>query len=332
MFLRTDRMNLRTSLKQSLRPLAFRLRKVADRVRHTVRPPQAWDGRHHPAVQRIEPWKGRADGRFCHDFLGIKTDARFRPHFHPDPAGPLETRRPTPYAGYFELAFILDAIAAAADAENFTMLELGAGYGPWLVTTHRARQLSAQRAIRLVGVEMVAQHFRWMHEHLANNGIDVREHRLIEAAVSDTDGEAFYRPEDDPWLDFGQSVARRCGVSRDDSVDTEDSNNDAAGQIRVRAIGLSGLLRDLGQVDLMHADMQGEEGRAFPAAIEELTRRVGRLIVATHSRSIHRRLRRLLVQAGWEIVFDFRCRKWERTEYGDVKFLDGLLAAVNLSR
>ena len=177
--------------------------------------------------------------------------------------------------------------------------------------------MSGQREIRLVGVEMVAQHFQWMHEHFANNRIDVREHRLIEAAISDADGAAFYRPEDDPWLDFGQSVTRR---------------RDAAGQIRVRAIGLSGLLRDLDRVDLMHADMQGEEGRAFPAAIEELTRRVGRLIVATHSRSIHRRLRRLLARAGWEIVFDFRCRKWERTEHGDVKFLDGLLAAVNPSR
>jgi hypothetical protein len=108
--------------------------------------------------------------------------------------------------------------------------------------------------------------------------------------------------------------------------------DDAAGQIRVPAIGLPGLLRDLERVDLIHADMQGEEGRAFPAAIDELNRRVGRLIVATHSRSIHRRLRRLLTQEGWQIEFDFRCRKWERTDYGDVKFLDGLLAAINPSR
>jgi hypothetical protein len=51
--------------------------------------------------------------------------------------------------------------------------------------------------------------------------------------------------------------------------------------------------------------------------------------VATHSRSIHRRLRRLFLDAGWDVVFDFRCRKLERTDYGDVKFLDGLLAVVN---
>ena len=324
-------MDFPASLKPALRPLAFRLRKAADRLRHVVRPPQQWDGRHHPAVLQVEPWQGRADGRFCHDFLGVKTDPRFRPHFRPDPAGPLVTRRPTPYAGYFELAFVLDSIASAADAESFTMLELGAGYGPWLVTAHRARQLHGDQAIRLVGVEMVGQHVEWMHEHFANNGIDAREHRLIEAAVGEIDGEALYRPEENPWLDFGQSVTKRCAAPGADVRDSKPSVVETTGHVRVPAIGLSGLLSDLDRVDLMHADMQGEEGRVFPAAIDELNRRVARLIVATHSRSIHRRLRRVLARAGWEIVFDFRCRRWERTDYGDVKFLDGLLAAVNPS-
>jgi hypothetical protein len=325
-------MNFPASLKPALRPLAFRVRRAADRLRHIVSPRQEWDGHHHPAVLQIEPWKGRADGQFCHDFLGIKTDPRFRPQFRPDPAGPLETRRPTPYAGYFELAFVLDSVASAADAESFTVLELGAGYGPWLVTAHTARRIHGEQAIRLVGVEMVEQHVQWMHDHLANNGIDAREHRLIEAAVGEVEGEALYRPEEDPWLDFGQSVTRRCAGPGADAGDSGASTEETAGQLRVRAIGLPGLLRDLDRVDLMHADMQGEEGRVFPSAIEELNRHVARLIVATHSRSIHRRLRGLLARAGWEIVFDFRCRKWERTEYGDVKFLDGLLAAVNPSR
>jgi FkbM family methyltransferase len=280
---------------------------------------------------KVKPWKGEADGRFCYDFLGIKTDPRFRPQFQPAPPGPLETRRPSPYAGYFELAFVLDSVAVAAGADNFTMLELGAGYGPWLVTAHRARQLSAGRSIRLIGVEMVAQHFEWMHDHLAHNGIDVGQHRLIHAAVSDVDGVAFYRPERKPWLDFGQTVTKRCAKGPDLIESGGDETIETSKQIRVPAVGLSGLLRDLERVDLLHADMQGEEGRAFPAAIEELNRHVGRLIVATHSRPIHRRLRRLLADAGWEIVFDFRCRKWERTDYGDVKFLDGLLAAVNVA-
>jgi hypothetical protein len=212
---------------------------------------------------------------------------------------------------------------------SFTVLELGAGYGPWLVTAHRVRQSTGGGPIHLVGVEMVTRHFEWMHQHLDNNGIDPGQHRLLRAAVSDVDGEAFYRVEKNPWLDFGQSVTRRCAGDPDGAGDPAGSLASRSGQVRVPAIGLAGLLRDLTRVDLLHADMQGEEGRAFPAAIDELSRRVGRLIVATHSRRIHRRLRRLLAGAGWEIVFDFRCRKWERTDYGDVKFLDGLIAAIN---
>jgi FkbM family methyltransferase len=282
-------------------------------------------------VAGLEPWKGVADGKFCHDVLGIKTDPKFRPQFRPDPEGPLATALPSPYAGYFELAFVLESVAACRETDRFTMLELGAGYGPWLVTAHRARQIFGSGAIRLVGVEMVAQHIQWLREHLANNGIDPDEHRLIQAAVSDVDGHAYYRPEENPWLDFGQTVSRRSVRGGSGAPGESGGTADGSGDIRVDALGLPALLRELERVDLLHADMQGEEGRALPAALDELNHRVSRLIVATHSRRIHRRLRRMLSGSRWTIVFDFRCRKWERTEYGDVKFLDGLLAAVNTS-
>ena len=82
-------------------------------------------------------------------------------------------------------------------------------------------------------------------------------------------------------------------------------------------------------VDLLHADIQGEELRVLRHAQETLDRKVGRLITATHSRGIHRELRAMLVHSGWEPAFDFGFRKRERSAYGDVQFLDGLLAFVN---
>jgi hypothetical protein len=56
---------------------------------------------------------------------------------------------------------------------------------------------------------------------------------------------------------------------------------------------------------------------------------VRNVIVATHTHRIHRKLRKLLTAAGWECRYDYRLRKRERTPYGDVQFLDGLLAFVN---
>jgi FkbM family methyltransferase len=319
-------MPLAARLKFLLRPLVFACRRAGQRLGLLVRPAVPWDGRHHPALLRFEPWQGEADGRFCYDFLGIKTDPKFRPQFRPDRPGRLKTSYPPPHNAYFELVFVLDSLAACSDSSRFTMIELGAGYGPWLVTAHRAEQLSGGRPVDLVGVEMVPRHYEWMREHLRNNGIDPEEHRLIHAAVSDREGEALYQPEKDSHFDYGQYVigrrARRPGKS-------ETASDDPLRPVWVPCIGLSGLLRDYDRIDLMHVDIQGEELRAIASAIGELSARVRRLIVATHSRRIHRELRRLLIEAGLECRYDFRLRKRERTTFGDVQFLDGLLAFVN---
>jgi FkbM family methyltransferase len=277
-----------------------------------------WNGRHHELLLRFPPWKGEADGTFAYDHFGIKTDPRFRPQFRPQPKGPLETVYPSPHAGYFELIFLLESLFACESPE-FTFIELGAGYGPWLVTAHRAAALSSGPKVNLVGVEMVPQHFKWMHDHLRQNGIDPTEHRLIHAAVSDRDGEALYRPEPDMQLDYGQQVLKRGAGSL--------GNEDAT--YVVPCIALSGLLEDHESVDLVHVDIQGEELRAIGEGLDQLRRHVRRLIVATHSRRIHRELRALLDGGGWERRYDFRMRKRERTEFGDIQFLDGLLACVN---
>ncbi len=325
-------------LKRKLRPVAFAVRRARQRAGSLIRPPLAWDGRHHPALLRFEPWSGEADGTFVYDFLGIKTDPRFRPQFRPQPRGPLATDYPSPHAAYFELVFVLESVLAAAAAPRFSMLELGAGYGPWLVTADRAAKLSSGVATALIGVEMVPHHFRFMHEHLRNNGIDPAEHTLIHAAVSDFRGQVDYRPEIDLRVDYGQNVTRRIPDEQSDleqvsrkAIEQHGRPDARAGDdpVRVPCIRLRELLRERGPIDLVHVDVQGEELRALGDARDELNRRVRRLIVATHSRRIHLGTRRLIGGAGWSTVYDFGYRKRVRTEFGDIQFLDGLLAFVN---
>ena len=310
-------------MRRALRPLAFRLRSGARRLGHLLRPPRRWDGRHHPALLRFPPWSGEADGTFVYDFLGIKTDPRFRPQFRPQPPGPLETAYPPPHNVYFELVFVLEAVLAAADRPVLRVMELGAGYGVWLVTAHRAMQLSAGRPVELVGVEMVPRHFEWMRQHLRSNGIDPDSHTLIQAAVSDCDGEALFDPEPDPDLAYGQALSRRVPGARPGAAGSR------TGEVRVPCIDIRRLLREQRPVDLLHVDIQGEELRALRHAGPELNRCVARLIVATHSRGIHRGLRRLLDRAGWKPVYDYGLRSRARTPFGDVQFLDGLLAYSN---
>jgi len=321
---RVHTVSLAARARAMLRPVVFAARRTRQRIGRIVRPPIPWNGVHDPALLRFPPWSGVAGGSFQHDFLGIKTDGRFRPQVRPDPAGPIETRYPAPHGAYFELAFLLDTVYRAALRPSFTVVELGAGYGHWLVVAHHARRRTSGGAIRLVGVEMVERHVVWMRAHFEHNGIDPADHRIVHAAVSDRDGIAWYRPEENPWLDYGQTV-----VDRAPAKGTVLGSRDL---VRVEALALDRLLRETGSVDLLHADLQGEEGRALASAVDALGRHVGRIVCATHSRRIHRDLRRRFVDAGWRIVDDFRCHRRERTRLGDVQFLDGLLTLVNPGR
>jgi len=312
-------------LRELLRPFVHGVRHAADRAGRLLRPPVGWDGRHHPALSRFEPWRGEADGHHLHDFLGIRTSSEFRPQFRPDPPGPVAPGYPPPHAGYFELAFVLDSVIDGARRDRFRMLELGSGYGPWLVLAHRAMERLDGPQVDLVGVEMVARHVDWMRRHLHVNGIDPTEHTLLHAAVGDHDGEVAYRPIADLRFDFGQRVVAR---GADAAGATSEERSGSLELVRVPSIDVRRLLRERGPFDLIHADIQGEEMRVLPVAIEELAR-VRRLLVATHSRRIHRRLGALFAEAGWQTVWSFRPRRRERTPFGDVRFLDGLLALEN---
>ena len=273
---------------------------------------------HHPVLADFEPWSGETDGTWVYDSLGVRTDPRFRKQFRPQPRGRVETKHPEPFAPYFELVFVLEAVRAARPGQLFEMVELGAGYGAWLATVLKSAERLGGREVRLTGLEMVPEHVAWMKEHLRNNGADPDEHRILHGAVSDMDGVAVYLP--DTEADFGQRVQqRRAGTG---------ARQDGAG-IRVPCWSLESLLKEHLRVSLIHCDIQGEEGRVFRPAVELVKSKVERLLISTHSNSIHRDLRRRFRAAGFATVYDFPVRSRVRTEYGDVQFLDGLLCVIN---
>ena len=302
-------------LRRSARPLVRRARAAGRSLAAWIRPTVAWNGRHHPVFEKFPRWRGSADGHFLYDFLGVRTDPEFRVQFRADPRGPAEPDYPRPGPVYFETMFVLEAVLAAAARTRppFTVVELGAGYGPWLVFAHAAMQRIRPGPTRLVGVEMLEEHLARMRRHFVNNGLDPDEHTLVHGAAGERDGTAHYVPDPDPGEAYGHAVARREGL----------------GAVEVPRIGLATLLEPLSHVDLMHVDVQGEEERIVGSAARLLRSHVARLLVATHDAGIHRRLRRLLLGDGWRLVADHGVRSRERTELGTVVFLDGMLGFVN---
>src|SRR5262245_34029562 len=114
--------------------------------------------------ERFERYDGGPIPGFQINWIG----ARSRTHYvaaHEESRG--TPGYPAPSEDTYEWSSILEAVEAARG--RFVMIELGAGYGRWLVNAAlAARQRDLE--VELVGVEAEPTRIRWLREHLADNG------------------------------------------------------------------------------------------------------------------------------------------------------------------
>ena len=216
---------------------------------------------------------------------------------------------PAPDTEYLEWIDVLEAVLGAR--ERFTMLELGAGYGRWIVNAAVALRCTGGPPHRLIAVEAEPTHFRWLELHCRDNGVEAE---LVRAAVAAEAGEVEFavgRPE--AW--YGQAIAD--GTWSPERVET------------VRAVTLSGLLAPLNYVDLVHCDVQGAEADVFANAADLVHDRVARVHIGTHSDSVENRLRSLFRDLGWVAVNDYASGTVAKTPWGAMTFQDGVQTWTN---
>src|SRR5437588_11948370 len=104
---------------------------------------------------------------------------------------------------YFEWLGLMAAIVATRN--KFIMVELGAGWGTWLLA---AARLSAQRQIPflLTGVEADPDHFRWMYQVFQDTEVHPCSHRLLNVAVAPKSGKAVLLRHLCPHEYYGQRL------------------------------------------------------------------------------------------------------------------------------
>lgn len=185
---------------------------------------------------------------------------------------------------------LLKAVRSARD--RYVAMELGAGFGPWIVAGAVAAKRRGINDIHLYAVEGDPQHFRFLNRHFADNGFEPDHHVLIQAAVGPTAGLASW-----PILDEA-SAAETWG---DRPI---RSNGDYAGRSLpetqpVQVVAMRDLVLRESLWDLIHIDIQGDEVAVCRSCIEELNARAKWLIVGTHSRKIDGDLLDLMCSAGW---------------------------------
>jgi FkbM family methyltransferase len=269
-------------------------------------------------------WSGHVPAGSLVDFLGIRTGVECF-------EAPTET--PILAADRFETSYYpaldeetfewIDVIAAVRDArDSFVMVELGAGWGRWLMRSVGVlRRLGKGIPFHLVGVEAEPMHFQWLGKHFRDNGVDPAAHTLINAAVAGADGEVpFATGHAREW--YGQRMV-------DAPIDFASYGFDAVEVVTTPAISLRTLLRGIERVDLIDMDIQGAEFDVVSAAIDILNAKVRRMHIGTHGTGIENDLRALLANERWGCVNDYPCGAESDTPYGRVEFADGVQTWVN---
>lgn len=263
----------------------------------------------------------RAESGFLTNFLGVRINPKFLPSVLAGQSGQLD---PVPipanwHADIAEWAAALRAVDLAGP--QFTMAELGCGWGCWMNNTGVAAR-SAGRDVHLIGVEGDAGHIGFAREALAANGFAseaVSLHRGVAAAQS---GVALFGRQDTAGEDWGLKPIFGADAA-------EQERLMATG--RYEALPMLPLAEVIGgrTLDLLHIDIQGGEADLVSDCLPVLDAHVAYLVIGTHSRPIEGRLFADLLKAGWLLEIE-RPAIVTLTSEGPVTYVDGIQGWRNL--
>jgi FkbM family methyltransferase len=195
-----------------------------------------------------------------------------------------------------DLAEWIGTLRAALDArDQFVVVELGAGWAPWLISGLKAAQLRGISKFHLLGIEGSHEHLQFMRQNFLDNGLDPHAHQLIYGVVGVSDGVARFPVLAKPDANYGSAADYSATASTSDMME-------------VPSFSLSTLLARLPQVvDLMHCDVQGAEADVMGACLSILDHRVRRVVIGTHSRKIEGQLLEHFSSIGWKLEFESVC-------------------------
>lgn len=269
---------------------------------------------HHPVFAEFQRVSSTASGHHVYDFLGTRTDVRYRKGW--DRHAPAEGTVITPgyppvNEHYFDWVATLDCVQRADGV--LRMAELGAGWAPWLVrAAAAARQRRAIGQLELLAVEADETHHGWVRAHFQDNDLRPDDFELLRGAVGATAGTLRFPRLANPDEDYGASTrAARPGTD----------------MVEVTAYSIADVLvRFTGPLDFMHVDIQGAEYDALPPAMPLLKQHVRAVMVGTHlANDKHDELARRFLDDGWQPVLQFARNGTAATEFGEISFGDGFL-------
>lgn len=163
-----------------------------------------------------------------------------------------------------------------------------------MAITHAAARQRGITDIHVYGVEADAHHVDFILTNMNDNNINAAEHTAIHGAVGPEDGIAYWAVEEEPGAVYG-------GRPMTDADGNDYLGNTRQNVVEVPVIGIKGLLEKEPFWDLLHIDIQGHEGEVCQAGIDEMTNRVRRVVIGTHSRIQDGIVMDVFHKAGWSL-------------------------------
>lgn len=248
-------------------------------------------------IERFKPYATQRppEGTFA-DFLGVVTRCTYLPSAYASWSGTIGGPPGAPNGPMHDLAEWAGTLRSVLEArDQMTVVELGAGWAPWLVAGAVAARKRGIKKLTLVGVEGDEGHVKFSRQHFVDNGLDPDAHRLVHAVVGVADGFATFPKHDDPRSNYGAEA-------------DFDKSNGGWGMVRVKCVSLDTLLKDIPIVDVLHCDIQGAEAEVLEAAKDVVDKRIRRIVIGTHSREVEGALLKLFSGMGWALEDDTSCR------------------------
>lgn len=199
------------------------------------------------------------------------------------------------HADMAEWAAAIRSIDLAKD--RYTMIELGCGWGCWMVNTGFLAKKRGLK-IKVLGVEGDPKHVAFAHEVMKLNNIRTDEYSVIRGIAAAHSGTALFpsrKRDEERW-----GSAPKFGVSREES----DAAVASGDYDSLDMISLADVIGTRKLIDLIHIDIQGGEGDLIDDTVELLTDKVGYLLIGTHSRMLEGRIMDTLLAAGWVLEIE----------------------------
>ena len=238
------------------------------------------------AVTGLQPEPG-----FLTNFLGVMIDPKFFPTILNDRAGQVEDV-PIPANWHADIAEWAGALRAVdLSTKNFTVVELGCGWGCWLNNTGVAARRMG-RNVHLIGIEGDKGHHEFAREAAAKNGFSANQLALIHGIAAGKDGVALFPNQSVSGHDWGLKPILNANLIKRQAAKL-------VGYTELPTISLQTASKDHAKIDLLHIDIQGGEADLIKESLELIDAKVGYIVVGTHSREIEGQIFETLRAAGW---------------------------------